>query len=116
MRRLRRRGREALQQVPQRVVSARARAATRRDAPRPGKEERERAAPLTNLRPSTPLLSCDRPLRGRYCSRECQLKAWKGHKALCKLVADDRAARGGGVGGGGGASGILAALAGAEAE
>jgi hypothetical protein len=33
----------------------------------------------------------------RYCSRECQLKGWKGHKALCKLVSDDRAARGGGA-------------------
>ena len=108
-----------------RARAAPCRAAQRRTAPscgtpRPGEEERERAAPLTNLHPSTPLLSCDRSLRGRYCSRECQLKAWKGHKALCKLVADDRAARGGGggggSGGGGGASGILAAVAGAEAE
>ena len=37
-----------------------------------------------------------------YCGRECQLKAWKGHKALCKLVSQDRA-RGGAAGGAGGA-------------
>jgi len=25
-----------------------------------------------------------------YCSRECQLKQWKAHKALCEIISNNR--------------------------
>ena len=61
---------------------------------------------------------CSKCRNAWYCSRECQLKAWKGHKALCKLVSDDRAARGvlAEIGLGGGAGVLGAGAIAAEEE
>jgi len=33
---------------------------------------------------------CSRCKNQWYCSRECQLKRWKGHKALCDIIQKNR--------------------------
>ena len=34
------------------------------------------------------IMRCDRCAMVTYCSRECQVQAWKGHKEYCKMTVD----------------------------